>query len=46
MTGTVHDATSGSPLLSLTNREAPDLLHTTNGTEYQAKLNTLLQRMR
>ncbi|WP_339278054.1 hypothetical protein MKY59_13860 [Paenibacillus sp. FSL W8-0426] len=38
MTGTVHDSTSGSPLKSLVNKDAPDLAKITNGTRYQAEL--------
>ncbi|MEK4438961.1 hypothetical protein [Paenibacillus sp. FSL K6-2862] len=38
MTGTVHDTTSGSPLKSLANVDAPDLFQISNGTKYMAEL--------
>lgn len=43
MTGTVHDSTSGSPLKSLVNKDAPDLAKITNGTAYQAELYKLAE---
>ena len=45
MTGTVHDTTSGSPLKSLTNVDAPDLFKITSGTEYMAELYKLAERI-
>ncbi|MFS0873174.1 hypothetical protein [Paenibacillus xylanilyticus] len=38
MTGTVHDTTSGSPLKSLANVDAPDLFQISNGTKYMTEL--------
>lgn len=42
-TGTVYDATSGSPLKSLVNREAIDLSEISEGSKYKEELFKLLQ---
>lgn len=42
-TGTIHDATSGSPLKSLANREAIDLSEIYNGSKYKEELYKLLR---
>lgn len=43
MTGTVYDTSSGSPLKSLANVEAPDLFKITSDLEYKAELYKLAE---